>query len=221
MPFFDRLVTETAEAQQSLLVVPQLQAGLTGKIDRETYIAYLTQAYHHVCHTVPLLSAARARLEDKPHFARALDEYIEEETGHEQWILNDIAAAGGDASAAAASKPNPATSAMVNHAYEVIEHGNAAAMFGMVYVLEGTSVAMATNGAKAVQTSLGLPADAFTYLNSHGSLDLEHMHFFARLMNGVEDERDQIAIIAMARDMFGLFGGMFASIPMEFYDEAA
>jgi len=110
---------------------------------------------------------------------------------------------------------------MVDHAYHVIETGNAAGFFGMVYVLEGTSIAMATSGASAVQASLGLPKEAFSYLNSHGSLDIEHMKFFATLMNTIDNEADRTAILAMARDMFGLFANMFASIPMEQYDEAA
>lgn len=221
LPFFDRLVAETVEEQKRLASVPQLQAGLAGQIDRATYIAYLTQAYHHVRHTVPLLKAARSRLADKPVYADALDDYIEEETGHEHWILADIAAAGGDARAAAASPPNPATAAMIAHAYDVVENGNAAGFFGMVYVLEGTSIALASNGAAAVQTSLGLPPEAFSYLQSHGALDIEHMKFFARLMNSIDDPADMAAILAMAKAMFGLFAGMFASIPMEQFDEAA
>jgi pyrroloquinoline quinone (PQQ) biosynthesis protein C len=221
MAFFDRLVAETADAQALLGSVPQLQAGLAGRIDRDTYIAYLTQAYHHVRHTVPLLSAARAKLADKPAYAGALAEYIEEETGHEKWILSDIAAAGGDAAKAEASEPATATAAMVNHAYDVIENGNAVGFFGMVYVLEGTSIAMATNGAAAVQKALGLPKNAFSYLTSHGALDQEHMKFFAGLMNSIGDEADQQAIISMARDMFRLFADMFVAIPMEHLDEAA
>ena len=110
---------------------------------------------------------------------------------------------------------------MVAHAYDVVENGNAAGFFGMVYVLEGTSIALASNGASAVQSSLGLPPEAFSYLQSHGALDIEHMKFFARLMNSVDDPADQEAILAMAKAMFGLFGGMFASIPMEQFDEAA
>ena len=221
MHFFDRIVADTATERAALLTVPQLRAGLAGQISRQTYIAYLTQAYHHVRHTVPLMQAARARLAHKPHLVAALDDYIEEETGHEQWILNDIRAAGGDADAAAASIPHPATQAMVDHAYARIRTGNPAAFFGMVYVLEGTSVAMASQGAEAVARSLGLPPQAFSYLSSHGALDQEHMGFFERLMNSIEDGDDQAAIIAMARDMFRLFGGMFAAIPLESVDEAA
>ncbi len=221
MPFFDRLVEETRDAQARFAMTPQLIAGLTGRISRADYIAYLSQAYHHVRHTVPLMQEARARLAHDPMLIAALDDYIEEETGHEQWILDDIAAAGGDAAAVAASAPAPATAAMVDHAYRVIRTGNPAAFFGMVFVLEGTSIAMASSGASAVQQALGLPPEAFRYLTSHGALDQDHMKFFARLMNRIEDADDQAAIIAMARDMFALFGGVFAGIELEAHREAA
>jgi acyl-CoA synthetase (AMP-forming)/AMP-acid ligase II len=214
MPFFQRLVAETEAEKQALAAVPQLQAGMSGAISRETYIDYLTQAYHHVRHTVPLLKCARARLENKPRLAAALDAYVEEETGHELWILADISAAGGNRERAAASAPNAATAAMVRCAYECVEYGNPVGLFGMVYVLEGTSVAMATRGANAIAASLGLPGDAFTYLTSHGELDQEHMRFFAGLMDDIDDPTDQQAIIGMARDMFRLFAGMFASVDM-------
>ncbi|GLR46351.1 AMP-binding protein [Sphingomonas astaxanthinifaciens] len=221
--FFDRLVAETRDAQARFAMTPQLIAGLTGRISRTDYIAYLTQAYHHVRHTVPLMEEARKGLAARGDtmLVEALDDYIEEETGHEEWILNDIAAAGGDRAAAAASAPAPATRQMVDHAYQVIRGGNPAAFFGMVFVLEGTSIAMASNGAAAVERNLGLPKKAFTYLNSHGALDQDHMVFFQGLMNRIENPADQAAIIAMARDMFGLFGGIFASIELEGLPHAA
>jgi hypothetical protein len=70
-------------------------------------------------------------------------------------------------------------------------------------------------GAKSVQTSLGLPPAAFRYLTSHGALDIEHMAFFESLMNEVTSMEDQVAIIHMAKRMFGLFAGVFASIHNE------
>ena len=221
MKFLERLQAETLDAQIAFSAVPQLQAGLAGSIDRATYIAYLTQAYHHVRHTVPVLTEARARLAHRPEMAAALDSYIVEESGHEDWILDDIAAAGGDRAAAAASAPLAATKAMVDHAYRVVRSGNPVALFGMVYVLEGTSVAIAESGAAAVKAALGLPDAAFSYLTSHGALDQEHMRYFADLMARIHDPDDQQAIIAMARDIFRLFGAMFAAIPMETIDAAA
>ncbi|UZW57340.1 AMP-binding protein [Sphingobium sp. JS3065] len=214
-PFFDRLCAETAPARARLMTVPQLQAGLAGQISRATYVAYLSQAYHHVSHTVPLMRLARAGLSAKPMLVEALDDYIAEEEGHEHWILDDIRAAGGNVDAVLAQGPSPATARMVDHAYATLTNGNPAAFFGMVFVLEGTSIALASNGAEAVQSSLGLPASAFTYLTSHGALDQDHMRFFEKLVNSLDDRADEEAIVAMANDIFDLFAGLFAAIPME------
>ncbi|BBD99980.1 AMP-dependent synthetase [Sphingobium amiense] len=213
-PFFNALEAATFRDRMRFLTIPQVRAGLAGTISRRAYIDYLGQAYHHVRHTVPLMQAARARLLDRPPLVAALDDYIEEETGHEEWILSDIAAAGGDADAARASEPHPATRAMVDHAYARIAEGNPAAFFGMVYVLESVSVALAQRGASAVAERLGLPPEAFTYLTSHGALDQHHMTFFARLVNGLP-AGDRLAILSMAQEMFALFGAVFASIDLE------
>lgn len=212
MPFFEQLMQQTAVERQLLISVPQLQAGLAGDISPEGYIDYLTQAYHHVRHTVPLLRLARQRVAGRPQLEAALDEYIDEESGHEQWVLADIKAAGGDHLAAAASQPGAATKMMVECAYDRVGRGNPLSMFGMVYVLEGTSVAMASQGAAAIKARLGMPDEAFTYLTSHGALDLEHLRFFERLMDTIEDPEDQREIIRMARDMFRLFAELFRSI---------
>jgi hypothetical protein len=212
--FFQRLITETAQGQQTLAAVPQIQDGLAGAISRETYIAYLTEAYHHVKHTVPLMQAARAGLDDAhDRFRHALDEYIAEETGHEAWILNDIRNCGGDPEAVRHGTPRAATQAMVDYAYDYIRRVNPMGFFGMVLVLEGTSVRLATQGAEAVAKNLGLGPQCFSYLTSHGALDQEHLVFFQKLMDEVDDPADQAAIIEVAGGVFTLFAGVFAAIP--------
>lgn len=217
--FFQRLVAETAEGQQTLANVPQIQDGLTGRISRDTYIAYLTEAYHHVKHTVPLMQAARARLDDShDRFRHALDEYIAEETGHEHWILGDIKNCGGDAEAVRLGEPREATQRMVAFAYDYIAKVNPMGFFGMVFVLEGTSVRLATQGAEAVAKNLGLGPECFSYLTSHGSLDMEHLVFFQKLMDEVTDPDDQAAIIEVAKAIFERFADVFRAIP---HDRAA
>lgn len=214
MSFFERLERRTGEERLALYLVPQLVDGLAGKITRETYLAYLAEAYHHVRHTVPLLKLARSRL-DAAHsrFAAALDEYVAEETGHEEWILRDIRNGGGDAESVRNGSPRAATETMVAYAYDYISRINPMGMFGMVFVLEGTSVALASHGASAVQQSLGLGPECFSYLTSHGALDQDHMRFFAGLMDEVTAPEDQAAIVHMAKRMFGLFADVFRSIP--------
>jgi hypothetical protein len=102
---------------------------------------------------------------------------------------------------------------MVAYAYHQIDRGNPLAFFGMVHVLEGTSTAIATNAAAIIREKLGLPANAFSYLVSHGSLDLEHVVFFEKLMNSVVDRNDQADIIHSANAMYRLYGDIFRSLP--------
>lgn len=212
--FYDELRSSTASEAQGLFIVPQISDGLAGKISRETYVAYLTEAYHHVRHTVPLMRAAQVRMTSAQSvFSTALDDYVAEETGHEMWILDDIAACGADREVARASQPRFATEMMVAYAYDFIHRINPMGFFGMVFVLEGTSVLLATRGASAVQHALGLPPSAFRYLTSHGSLDQDHLVFFERLMNQVTSRDDKDAIIHVAKRMFVLFGEVFRAIP--------
>ncbi len=214
LSFFPRLISETAPGQLELASVPQIQDGLTGQISLQTYIAYLTEAYHHVKHTVPLMQAAKARLDARhDRFRHALDEYIAEETGHEAWILDDIHNCGGDPEAVREGRPRDATRRMVEYMYDYIETANPMGFFGMVLVLEGTSVRLAIQGAAAVAASLNLGPECFHYLSSHGEVDQEHLVFFQRLMDEVDDPEDQAAIVVVASEIFTRFADVFRAIP--------
>jgi pyrroloquinoline quinone (PQQ) biosynthesis protein C len=210
MPLNERLRTETAADRTRLLAAPVIQRALRGAVTRELYIRFLTQAYHHVRHTVPLLMATGSRLTAHQEWARQpILHYLQEEAGHEQWILNDIAQAGGDRDAAAASTPSVATEAMVAYAYDTVLRRNALGFFGMVHVLEGTSVALALEAADRIQATLELPASAFSYLRSHGELDKQHVGDLARVLACIDDEDDAQAVIRCARGVYWLYGEMF------------
>jgi heme oxygenase len=215
MSFHRQLLQRTEEARQGLLAAPILQGCLRGEVSLPSYLAFLREAYHHVCHTVPLLQATKAALPAHHAWLRApLDEYIEEEAGHDEWILNDIAACGADAQAVRLGRPGVATEVMVAFAYDTIARRNPLGFFGMVHVLEGTSVSLALLAADAIQAPLGLPDRAFSYLRSHGTLDLEHTAHFARLMDRIDDAQDQADIVHAARVFFRLYGDVFRSLPL-------
>jgi pyrroloquinoline quinone (PQQ) biosynthesis protein C len=213
MNFFNQLQSSTEQERQVLFSAPIIEHALKGEINKEQYVAFLTQAYHHVKHTVPLLMACGSRLSSQHEWLRtAIAEYIEEELGHEEWILSDIAACGGDTEKVRRSRPHISTEMMVAYAYHQIDRGSPIGFFGMVHVLEGSSIALATNAARSIKESLGLPPNAFSYLNSHGSLDLEHVKFFEILMNQVTDVKEQETIIHCAKNFYKLYGDIFRSI---------
>jgi pyrroloquinoline quinone (PQQ) biosynthesis protein C len=213
MAFYEELVAATAADRDWLLAAPVIDRALVGQITRETYLAFLTQAYHHVRHTVPLLMAVGSRLEDRHAWLQPqVLHYLEEEAGHEQWILNDIDAAGGISASAASSEPSIATEAMVAYAYDTVTRRNPVGFFGMVLVLEGTSVALALQAADRIQSALALPNRAFTYLRSHGSLDQEHVGHLAGIVNRLEDAADRMAVLRCARGVYRLYGEMFRGL---------
>ena len=219
-PFYNELLEATEDARNNLLSIPFIQQGATGVLALESYIAFLEQAYHHVKHTIPLLMATGAALPEHQEWLReAIGEYIEEEMGHQEWILNDIAACGGDKEAVRHAIPHPETELMIAYAYDTIHRHNPVGFFGMVLVLEGTSVALATQAAERIQASLKLPKQAFSYLTSHGSLDVGHVDFYEKLMNRLEGADDKAAVIHCARMFYKLYGNIFRSLPLTKLDQ--
>ena len=213
MSFYQTLIEQTDAERQSLLSAPIIQQALTGQAHASHYLAFLQQAYHHVRHTVPLLMACGSRLPSRLEWLRAaIGEYIDEEMGHQEWVLDDIEACGGDRATAASALPSLATEVMVSYAYDTIQRGNPVVFFGMVLVLEGTSVALATRAANTIQQSLELPRNAFSYLLSHGDLDVEHVGFFRQLMDRIDDAGDQAAIVHAARRFYVLYGDIFRTL---------
>lgn len=209
MLFYDRLVSETENERNDFTSIPLVREAVRSGGSRGLYVDFLTQAYHHVKHTFPLLAFAAARTSDET-YQDALVEYMEEERGHEKWILNDIAAMGGSASAVRDGMPGIACQVMVAYSYYAIEWISPYAMLGSVHVLEGMSALLADQAADAIQRSLAHRGkDGFSYLKSHGALDIEHVAFFKTLANGITDARTQQIVIDAAKIFYRLYGNIY------------
>ncbi|PCJ46994.1 MAG: biliverdin-producing heme oxygenase [Gammaproteobacteria bacterium] len=214
MNFFNELCKATEAEQQYLLSAPIIADALSGRITLAQYQAFLTQAFHHVKHTTPLLMRAGSRISHKHEWMRrAIIEYINEEYGHERWILNDLKVTGISPKWVEQSEPHTSTAGMVALVYHRIDDVHPASFFGMAHVLEGTSVKLATQAAGKIKEQLNLPDAAFSYLLSHGDLDQDHVEFFATLMNKVTDEAAQNAIVTTAKHVYRLYGDMFRALP--------
>ncbi len=209
MLFYDRLVSETESERNGFTSIPLIREAIRSGASRELYVDFLTQAYHHVKHTFPLLAFAAARTHDEA-YQDALVEYMEEERGHEKWILNDIEAMGGSAAAVRDGVPGIACQVMVGYTYYAIEWISPYAMLGSVHVLEGMSTLLADKAANAIQRSLAHGGeDGFSYLRSHGALDIEHVAFFKQLANSITDAKTQNIVIDASKVFYRLYGDIY------------
>lgn len=213
--FANQIELSTLNQRQALEAIPVIDRCMDGDVQRDTYIAFLTEAYHHVKHTVPLLMACGSRLPERLEWLReAIVHYVDEEVGHQEWILNDLATLGVDKESVRHGQPSMETELMVSYAYDLITRGNPVGFFGMVFVLEKTSSTIATFAAEQIASKLALPPTAMSYMISHGSLDVEHMEHFAEIMNRLDDEDDKAAVLHSAKVFYKLYGDVFRSLPM-------
>jgi pyrroloquinoline quinone (PQQ) biosynthesis protein C len=218
MTLFDRLLAETEAERNRFLGLPIIRRARDEGVPAELYLAFLGQAYHHVRQTCPLLGLALSRCGEKDRaYREGLIGYIDEEMGHEDWILDDIAALGGNADAVRRGRPGIPCRAMVAYATWAIEHVSPYALLGMVHVLEGMSVELAEGVARRISAVLGnpggkMPAEGFRYLTSHGALDRDHVRYFEALVNGIEDAEAADAIVDTANAIYRLYGDMFVEL---------
>lgn len=214
IPFYDELVAETRAEREAFRSIPLIRRAVSSGVDRELYLQFLESAYHHVRHTCPLLGLALSRCgaADERYRAGLLD-YLQEEAGHEGWILDDIEALGGDARRTAAGTGSFAVRVMVGHAYFSIEHVSPYAFLGMAHVLEGMSVALAGAAAEAIRRSLGADrAAGFSYLTSHGDLDRSHTGIYAHLLDQIDSPDRRVTVASAARDFYRLYGAVFEEL---------
>jgi pyrroloquinoline quinone (PQQ) biosynthesis protein C len=141
-----------------------------------------------------------------------LFEYINEERGHEEWILQDIEALGGESKCARQSAPQFPCKIMVGHAYYLVEHVSPYALLGMIHVLEGMAVALAANAVRAIRKTISTASDAgFKYLTTHSDLDVEHTKLFEKLIDEI-DPRHLPVVIEAACDFYRLYGDLFRDL---------
>lgn len=217
--FYDQLVRDSAAECDAFMAIPLIRRAVSHGVDRPLYLDFLASAYHHVKHTCPLLGLALSRCgEDDGDYRTGLLAYLDEEKGHEEWILDDIAALGGDRATVRAALPPFPVRMMVAYANYTIEHLSPYSLLGMVHVLEGMSVALARAAANSIMTSLDLTPgeggriDGFSYLTSHGHLDEEHVELFAGLLDQIDTPERRRLVIQAAKDFYRLYGDIFREL---------
>jgi hypothetical protein len=102
---------------------------------------------------------------------------------------------------------------MCGYARAMIDHVSPYGLLGMVHVLEGMSVALASQVAGVLEQVLKPASGAgFSYLTSHGALDQGHVRFFQDLVNGIEASDIQQVILSAAEDFYLLYGNVLRGL---------
>ena len=213
MTAYQILIEETTAARRQFTELALIQKVLQHGASKALYLDFLGQAYHHVKNTAPLLALAASRCASEDFlYQSALFEYLEEERGHELWILEDIQALGGDPDTVSRDKPRLPCKVMIGHAYYLVDRVSPYGLLGMIHVLEGMAVALASKAVSALRSSLSSAGtDGFKYLTTHSDLDVHHTEFFANLINRIEPGHLPL-VIETAADFYKLYGDIFRDL---------
>jgi len=212
MSFFITLVEMTDANRRELETVPKVNSMIHHGLSLAEYQAFLHDLYHIVWHFCPVMAAAAARCSDRFREVRYdLYDRIEEEKGHETWVLEDIEAIGGDVAGARAHPPSAPVQAMIAFNYFGAERVHPCSVLGMLYMLEVVSSVYGGRVSDSIARTLGRNVDAggFRFLTSHATMDLDHMAKLNKLVKKIDDPDAQESIVNSTRVNFYQFGRMF------------
>lgn len=211
MSFFIKLIETTDSERRALENIPKVHSMINHGLTREEYQAFLHDMYHIVWNFCPIMASAASRCGDDFRQVRyRLYENIEGEKGHEAWVFDDILAVGGDAERARSTLPSLPVQTMVAFNYNAVERVHPCSVIGMLYTLEVVSSVYGGRVASAISRATGIPGPrGFTFLDSHASMDLDHMAKLTELVKTIEAPAAQQAIINATRVNFWLFGQLF------------
>jgi len=187
-----------------------------GNLTKALYISLLTQWYHILKHTLPIILATQSRLtEETEWLTDVIGEFTEQMVSNEELILNDIAVCGGDIEQVRHSRAHMTTELMVSYAYDTVNRINPLGILGMHHVLEGAVLSLAHRSADNIGNTSLVPKDALTYLYTHGSLLQDNADVFIGVMNRIDRSEDRNQIIRSAQIFYKLYADIFLSLSPE------
>ncbi len=187
--FFADLVVRTDEARRAFETHPVVLDAVAKGLSLERYRTLLLELYHVVWHFNPVCAAAASRLGDAHKQVRYfLYEHMHEESGHEEWVRNDLEAVGVAAAATEAHAPSPYTRALVGYNYWAADRHHPCAVLGMLYTLEVIASVYGGPFASAIKEALLLEGErGVSFINSHATMDAQHMADLRKILNTLDD----------------------------------
>lgn len=210
------------------LVMPEFRAvsGRLWGVPRvaELYPDYLCVLHSMVRSTIPLMEAALARSRElaadgDPVAERLVpywDRHIREETGHDEWLREDLAAIGRDPDEPLRRLPGATAATLVGAQYYWLFHYHPVCLLGHIAVVEGNPPTREV--ARLLSERSGLPVSGFRTLARHAALDVKHRDDLLRLIDslpltdaqhtalGLSALHTMDALVQLFRDLADAFG---------------
>ena len=213
-PFFIDLVTRTDEPRRAFETNPVVSAAVADGMSIERYRALLLELYHVVWHFNTVCAAAASRVPDTHKQIRYhLYDHMQEESGHEQWVVDDLQAVGMSADDATGHQPSLATLALLGYNYWAADRRHPCSVLGMMYALEVIASVYGGPFSSAMKESLLLEGErGVSFISSHATLDTEHMAELRKVLNTLTDDGAREAVVESATVNFRHLTQMFEAV---------
>ena len=213
-PFFADLVSRTDEARRAFETNSKVLDIVANGLPLERYRKLLLELYHVVWHFNPVCAAAASRVSDTQKQVRYfLYDHMNEEQGHEEWVVNDLDVVGVKAEAVRAYKPTDFMLALNGYNYWAADRRHPCSVLGMLYALEVVASVYGGPMTAAITDSLLLQGDrGISFISSHATLDAEHMADLRLILNTLDDDESKDAITESTVFNFHQFGRVLEAI---------
>ena len=145
------------------------------------------------------LDRTQERGDDPAGLADYLELHVDEELGHDETLLDDLALLGVEREDVVGRMPSPAVASLVGAQYYWVLHHHPVAFLGYVGVMEGYPPTDELVGLLLERT--GFPREAFTTFAEHGELDPGHRDHLDRTLEALpltEQHEQVIGVSAIA-----------------------
>ena len=214
LPFFADLVSRTDEARRAFESSSKVLDIVANGLPLPRYRKLLLELYHVVWHFNPVCAAAASRVADDQKQVRYfLYDHMNEEKGHEEWVVNDLEAMGVNAPQVLDYKPTEHMLALNGYNYWAADRRHPCSVLGMLYSLEVIASVYGGPLTTAISDSLLLQGDrGISFISSHATLDAEHMADLRVIMNTLNDDAAKEAIVESTVFNFHQFGRVLEAI---------
>jgi len=214
MPFFSELVTHTDETRRAFENNAVVLDAVSNGLPIERYRNLLLELYQIVWHFNPICAAGASRMADEYQGVRYyLYEHLHEESGHEEWVVNDLQAVGVSREAIHSHKPSVWTLGLIGYNRWAADRRNPCSVLGMMYCLEVIASVYGGPFASAIHDSLLLQGSSgISFISSHATLDVNHMAALRCALDLLTDRAAQDSVLESAIINFHYITKVFESI---------